>query len=404
MVQIAVIGYGTVGSGVVEVLEKNRSMISQRAGEELSVKYVLDLRDFPGDPIQEKVVHDVNIILEDPEIKIICETMGGNEPAYSFTKKALLAGKSVCTSNKELVANHGPELLSLAKENKCNYLFEASVGGGIPIIRPINYSLTAEKIHGITGILNGTTNYILTKMDKEGASFEDVLKEAQEKGYAERNPEADVEGHDACRKIAILSSLMCGKNVKFENIYTEGITKITSADFAYAKAMNKSIKLLAMSRDYGDKYFAMVSPCMISKEHPLYNVNDVFNAVFVHSNMLGDSMYYGRGAGKLPTASAVVGDVIDCARHQGKTVMCFWEEKDVELMSREETSKTFFVRVAKDQAGEDKIRNIFGDVHFVQAEGYTEEIGFTTGVLTEREFEEKAAELGNLLSRIRIEE
>jgi homoserine dehydrogenase len=207
--------------------------------------------------------------LEDPEVSIICETMGGNEPAYTFSKKALMAGKSVCTSNKELVANHGPELLQIARENNCNYLFEASVGGGIPIIRPLNYSLTAEKIDAITGILNGTTNYILTKMDKEGADFEDVLKEAQEKGYAERNPEADVEGYDACRKIAILSSLMTGKNVKFEDIYTEGITKITAADFLYAKKMNRSVKLLAMSKETEDGFFAMVAPFMIPTEHPL---------------------------------------------------------------------------------------------------------------------------------------
>ena len=258
MIQVAILGYGTVGSGVVEVIETNKEDINKKAGEKLNVKYILDLRDFPGDPYENKVVHDYNIILNDPEVMIICETMGGIKPAYDFTKQALLAGKSVCTSNKELVANHGPELIRIARENHCNYLFEASVGGGIPIIRPLNYSLTAEKIDGITGILNGTTNYILTKMDKEGADFADVLKEAQEKGYAERNPEADVEGYDACRKIAILSSLMCGKNVKYEDIYTEGITKISSADFKYAKQMNKSVKLLAMSRETEDGFFAIL--------------------------------------------------------------------------------------------------------------------------------------------------
>lgn len=404
MVKIAVFGYGTVGSGVVEVLEKNRDMVTKKAGTEIEVKYVLDLRDFPGDPIQKKVVHDVNIILEDPEISIICETMGGNEPAYTFSKKALLSGKSVCTSNKELVANHGPELLMLARENHCNYLFEASVGGGIPIIRPINYSLTAEKIDAITGILNGTTNYILTKMDKEGADFETVLKQAQEKGYAERNPEADVEGYDACRKIAILSSLMCGKNVKFEDIYTEGITKLTSADFTYARQMGKSIKLLAMSRDYGDRYFAMVAPCMISREHPLYNVNDVFNAIFVHSNMLGDSMYYGKGAGKLPTASAVVSDVIDCARHLGRTVMCFWDEEDVKLLDKGDTRKSFFVRVDKAQTSREKVQELFGEVEILQAEGLDQEFGFVTPIMTENDFEEKAAALGGVITRIRIEE
>lgn len=404
MVKIAVFGYGTVGSGVVEVLEKNKDMVTKKAGTEIEVKYVLDLRDFPGDPIQKKVVHDVNIILEDPEISIICETMGGNEPAYTFSKKALLAGKSVCTSNKELVANHGPELLMLARQNHCNYLFEASVGGGIPIIRPINYSLTAEKIDAITGILNGTTNYILTKMDREGADFETVLKQAQEKGYAERNPEADVEGYDACRKIAILSSLMCGKNVKFEDIYTEGITKITSADFAYARQLGKSIKLLAMSKDYGDKYFAMVAPCMIDREHPLYNVNDVFNAIFVHSNMLGDSMYYGKGAGKLPTASAVVSDVIDCARHLGRTVMCFWDEEDVKLLDKGDSHKRFFVRVDKAQATKEKAEELFDEIEVLQVEGLDQEFGFVTPVMTENAFEEKAAALGGVITRIRMED
>lgn len=404
MINVAVFGYGTVGSGVVEVIEKNKDMINKKAGEELNVKYILDLRDFPGDPHQDKVVHDVNVILDDPDVQIICETMGGVNPAYDFSKQALLKGKSVCTSNKELVANHGPELLRLAKENKCNYLFEASVGGGIPIIRPLNYSLTAEKIDGITGILNGTTNYILTKMDKEGADFEEVLKEAQEKGYAERNPEADVEGYDACRKIAILSSLMCLKNVKYEDIYTEGITKITAADFLYAKAMDKSIKLLAMSKDMGDEYFAMVAPCMISREHPLYSVNDVFNAVFVHGNMLGDSMYYGRGAGKLPTASAVVSDVVDCARHIGKTVMCFWEDEDVKLASIDNVSRKFFVRADKAKVDEAKVKEVFGNVEFVSVDSITDEVAFVTEVMTEKAFKEKAEELGAVISRIRIEE
>lgn len=399
MIQVAVLGYGTVGSGVVEVLENNKKMITPRAGEELNVKYILDLRDFPGDPYENKVVHDVNVILDDPEIQIICETMGGINPAYDFSKKALMAGKSVCTSNKELVASHGPELLRLAKENKCNYLFGASVGGGIPIIRPINYSLTAEKIESIHGILNGTTNYILTKMDKEGVDFEDVLKEAQEKGYAERNPEADVEGYDACRKIAILSSLMTGKYVKYEDIYTEGITKITSADFKYAKALNKSIKLLAMSKDEGDGYMAMVSPCMISQEHPLYCVNDVFNAVFVHGNMLGDSMFYGRGAGKLATASAVVADVIDSARHLGKTVTCIWDEEVVRLKDYKDSVKKFFVRVKNE--GADKAASLFGYIEKIEV--VDGEFGFVTEVMTERDFASRVEQLPEMITRIRVE-
>lgn len=403
MVQVAVLGYGTVGSGVVEVLMNNNDMISKKAGDQINVKYVLDLRDFPGDPIQEKVVHDVNVILDDPDISVICETMGGNEPAYTFTKKALLSGKSVCTSNKELVANHGPELLSIAKENHCNYLFEASVGGGIPIIRPLNDCLTSEKFDAITGILNGTTNYILSKMDREGADFADVLKEAQEKGYAEKNPEADVEGYDACRKIAILSSLMSGKNVKYEKIFTEGITKITASDFKYAKAMGKSIKLLAMSKSFGDKgYLAMVAPCLISKEHILYNVNDVFNAVFVQSNMLGDTMYYGKGAGKLPTASAVVGDVVDCVRNLGRTKMCFWDAEEVQLISKDEVQRKFFVRVKK--GFENKVDEVFGKVDRICLDELKEEFGFITSVMSEKEFEDKLSKIDGIITRIRIEE
>ncbi len=400
MIQVAVMGYGTVGSGVVEVIEKNKEEINKKSGEEINIKYILDLRDFPGDPYADKVVHDVDLILNDPEIMIICETMGGLKPAYDFTKRALQAGKSVCTSNKELVAVHGPELIRIAHENKCNYLFEASVGGGIPIIRPLNYSLTAEKIDGITGILNGTTNYILSRMEKEGADFEEVLKEAQEKGYAERNPEADVEGYDACRKIAILSSLMCGKNVKYEDIYTEGITKITSTDFAYAHAMGKTIKLLAQSKEADGKFYAMVAPFMISKQHPLYMVNDVFNAVCVHGNMLGDSMYYGRGAGKLPTASAVVSDVVDCARHIGKVIMCFWDDQDVELTGIEQAGRRFFVRVEEEK--ESKALQVFESVSVIEAD-VSGEFAFVTDQMTEKEFNDKAQEVG-IISRIRIEE
>lgn len=400
MIQVAVLGYGTVGSGVVEVIEENKKEINKKSGEELNVKYILDLREFPGDPYENKVVHDVEMILRDPEIKIICETMGGINPAYDFTKRALLSGKSVCTSNKELVATHGPELIRIAHANQCNYLFEASVGGGIPIIRPLNYSLTAEKIDAITGILNGTTNYILSKMEREGADFETVLKEAQEKGYAERNPEADVEGYDACRKIAILSSLMTGKNVNYEDIYTEGITKITATDFVYAKEMNKTVKLLAQSKEVDGKFYAMVSPFLIGKDHPLAMVNDVFNAVFVHGNMLGDSMYYGRGAGKLPTASAVVSDVVDCARHIGKVIMCFWDDETVKLTGIDEASRKFFVRVAAEK--EKEAVAVFGSMAVVEAD-VPGEFAFVTDAMTEKEFNEKAEKVG-IISRIRVEE
>lgn len=398
MIQVAVMGYGTVGSGVVEVIEKNKEEINKKSNEALNIKYILDLRDFPGDPYEDKIVHDVEVILNDPEVQIICETMGGLKPAYEFTKRALMSGKSVCTSNKELVATHGPELIQIAHEHTCNYLFEASVGGGIPIIRPLNYSLTAEKIDAISGILNGTTNYILTKMEREGAAFEEVLKEAQEKGYAERNPEADIEGYDACRKIAILSSLMCGKNVRYQDIYTEGITKITADDFKYAKVMDCTIKLLGLAKEENGGLYAMVSPFLISKSHPLSMVNDVFNAVCVHGNMLGDSMYYGRGAGKLPTASAVVSDVVDCARHIGKIITCFWDAEDVKLTNVDEVERAFFVRVEK--AKEQEAKETFGDMKEITA-GVDGEFAFVTGRMSEKEFNEKAEKVG-VISRIRF--
>ncbi len=401
MIQIAVIGYGTVGSGVVEVIGRNHDEISKKAGEEIYVKYILDLRDFPGDPYEDRVIHDVAAIMEDPEIKIICETMGGIRPAYDFTKQALLQGKSVCTSNKELVATHGPELIRIATENKCNYLFEASVGGGIPIIRPLNYSLTAEKIDSIVGILNGTTNFILSKMETEGADFAEVLKEAQDNGFAERNPEADVEGHDACRKIAILSSLMTGKNVRYEDIYTEGITGITAVDFRYAKSMDMTIKLLAVSVMLADRLYAYVAPFMIGRDHPLYFVHDVFNAVYVHGNMLGDSMYYGRGAGKLPTASAVVSDVVDCARHLGKTIMCFWDSENVQLAPVDERIGRFFVRVAASAGVSKRAAERFGDITVISPQA-EDEFAFLCGPVSEAEFAAKAAGLDGLISRIRL--
>ena len=399
MVQVAVLGYGTVGSGVVEVIEKNKAEINKKSGEEINIKYILDLRDFPGDPYEDKVVHDVELILNDPEVKIICETMGGLKPAYDFTRRALLSGKSVCTSNKELVAAHGPELIQIAHANQCNYLFEASVGGGIPIIRPLNYSLTAEKIDAITGILNGTTNYILSKMEKEGADFDDVLKEAQDKGYAERNPEADIKGYDACRKIAILSSLMSGKSVNYEEIYTEGITEISATDFIYAHAMGRTIKLLAQSKEQEGNLYAMVAPFMINKSHPLSMVDGVFNAVCVHGNMLGDSMYYGKGAGKLPTASAVVSDVVDCARHLGKVIMCFWDEEPLQLTAVEQAERKFFVRVSADK--EKEAIAAFESMSVIEAE-VPGEFAFVTDAMSEKEFNEKAEQVG-IIGRIRIE-
>lgn len=404
MIHIGVLGYGTVGSGVVEVLNTNQDSINKRTGEEINIKYVLDLRDFPGDPVQEKIVHDFDTVVNDPEVKIIVEVMGGIEPAFSFTKRALESGKSVVTSNKELVAKHGSELLALAREKNINFLFEASVGGGIPIIRPLNSSLTADEIDNITGILNGTTNYILSKMSHEGLNFEDVLKDAQNKGYAERNPEADVEGYDACRKIAILSSLAFGRQVDYEDIYTEGITKITAEDIKYAAKIKRSIKLLASSKKIDDSFYAMVAPFMIAEEHPLFSVNNVFNAIFVHGNVLGDVMFYGSGAGKLPTASAVVADVVDAARHLHRNIMCFWSSKKLNLTDISKAKRRFFVRVSENQDRMKEISSLFGKVEVITVEELKGEFGFITDSITEAEYKEKAEKLNGILNMIRLED
>lgn len=402
MIQIAVLGYGTVGSGVVEVINTNHESINKKAGEEINIKYVLDLRDFPGDPVQEKIVHDYEIIANDPEIRIVVEVMGGIEPAYTFVKRALESGKSVCTSNKELVAKHGVELLEIAKRNNINFLFEASCGGGIPIIRPLNSSLTADEIDEITGILNGTTNYILTKMTTDGSSFGEVLKDAQEKGYAERNPEADVEGYDACRKIAILSSLAFGRHVDFEDIYTEGITKITAEDIKYAKVLGASIKLLATSRKVGDQFYAMVCPVMIDSSNPLYSVNNVFNAIFVHGNVLGDAMFYGSGAGKLPTASAVVADVVDAAKHLNRNIMMNWSSKKLHLIDISQVRQRYFVRMKGSLTGDfDKVEAVFGHVDVVGVPSISNEFGFITEEMTEQEYHEKASQLDGIIHMIR---
>ena len=405
MVNIAVMGYGTVGSGVVEVLNLNHSVITQRAGDEINVKYVLDLRDFPGDPIQEKIIHDFETIVNDPEIRIVVEVMGGIEPAYTFVKRCLEAGKSVATSNKALVAKHGAELLSIARERNINFLFEASVGGGIPIIRALNSSMTADVIEEITGILNGTTNYMLTKMFYEGADYDEVLKEAQDKGYAERNPEADVEGYDACRKIAILSSLISGQQVDFEDIYTEGITKVSRKDMMYAKKMGMTIKLLASSKRHGNHLHAIVSPALLGKEHPLYNVDDVFNAVFVRGNVLGDAMFYGSGAGKLPTASAVVADVVDEVKHLHRNIMTMWKSEKLELLPIEDTSRRFFIGFRGTlQDLQEKVENCFGPGKVVSVPELEDEFGYMTELMTEGEYLKKAEEFPEIIHMIRAED
>lgn len=395
--KIAVMGYGTIGSGVVEVLKINHEKIARRSGEEVEVKYILDLRDFPGDPMEDKIVHDYKTIVEDPEIGIVVETMGGVEPAYTFVKAMLEAGKQVTTSNKNLVAAKGAELIAIARDHGVNFQFEASVGGGIPIIRPLNKCLTADEIEEITGILNGTTNYMLTKMAEDGADFDEVLKDAQAKGYAEKDPTADIEGHDPCRKIAILTSLVCGKQVDFEDIHCEGITKISATDIKYAKVMNRSIKLLASSRQEGSSYSCLVAPFMLPATHPLCGVNDVFNGIFIHGNVLGDAMFYGSGAGKLPTASAVVADVVDMVKHQHTNIYIDWKPEKMELVDYKAGKNAFFVRTAADRAA---IEGVFGAVEYVDArmEGET---AFTTEVMNEADFEEKAARI-DVINRIRL--
>ncbi len=403
MINIAVLGYGTVGSGVVEVIDENSDSIEKKSGDKIRIKYVLDLRDFPGDRVEKILVHDFDTILSDPEVKIVVEVMGGVEPAYTFVKKSLLAGKSVCTSNKELVAKHGPELIAIAREHNINFLFEASVGGAIPVIRPINSSLTADRILEIKGILNGTTNYILTQMDTEGWEFDKALRSAQEMGYAERNPEADIEGYDACRKIAILSSLAFGKNVDFEKIYTEGISKITATDILYAKKQKGAIKLLASSTVEDGKYYAMVAPFIVGCDHPLYSVSGVYNAIFVKGSHIGDVMFYGSGAGKLPTACAVVADIVDAAKHIDKHIYTFWSEEELQLTGIENATRRFFVRVSG-SAGEleEKIAGQFGKVSTVTLENVPGEFGFVTEPLTEKSFYEHLGNIPGVISSIRV--
>lgn len=393
MIKVAVMGYGTIGSGVAEILDKNRVKIAQGAGDDVELKYVLDLREFPDSPVADKIVHDFKIIEEDPEVQIVVEAMGGLNPAYPFAKACLLAGKHVVTSNKALVAAYGTELLAIAREKHVNFMFEASVGGGIPIIRPLYTCLKGEEIEEITGILNGTTNYILTKMDKEGASFENALKEAQDLGYAERNPEADVEGHDTCRKIAILTAMATGREVNYEDIYTEGITKITDVDFRYAEKMGTSVKLFGSSRIEGGEVHAWVAPVMIGKDHPLYSVSDVFNGILVKGNMLGTTMYYGSGAGKLPTASAVVADIIEAAQNINRNVKLGWNDERLEIADMDTSAYRYFMRVAGDVSDlQAKVQEVFGDAEVITLEGL-DEIAVLTQKMKEADFKEKASAL-----------
>ena len=327
MVNVAILGFGTVGSGVADVLTRNSAVIDQRVDGLVRLKYILDVRDFPDSPYKDLFVKDFSVIENDPEVDVVVETIGGAKVALDFTQRALKAGKSVVSSNKELVATHGYDLLQLAKEHGVSYLFEASVGGGIPILRPLTACLAANELDQITGILNGTTNYILTRMIKAGLSFDQALKEAQANGYAEQDPTADIEGHDACRKICILASLAFGRHIYPRQVPTEGITGVTLADVAYADSCGKKLKLLGRAiRRTDGKVCAYVAPHLVDRENPLSGVEDVFNAIAVRGNAIGDVMFYGRGAGKLPTASAVVADVIDAAKHRDEKKRMFWAE------------------------------------------------------------------------------
>lgn len=403
MMNVAVMGYGTIGSGVVEILEQNKEIIARQTGDTVNVKYILDLREFPGTPIEKKIVHDFSVIEKDPEVSMVIETMGGLKPAYPFVKASLQAGKHVATSNKALVAAYGTELLKIAKENQVNFLFEASVGGGIPIIRPLYTSLAGEQIEEITGILNGTTNYILTKMDKAGETFEEALSKAQELGYAERNPEADVEGHDTCRKIAILTALASGHEVNYEHIYTEGITNITDVDFRYADALGTSVKLFGSSRISDQGVHAFVAPVMIGKDHPLYSVNDVYNGILVKGNMLGTSMFYGSGAGKLPTASAVVADIIEALKNPGHHVKMGWDGNRLNISAMDSVSFRYFVRIkgiaAKRLA---EAEAAFGKVEVTELD-HMDEFAVMTEVMTEEEYHLRAKKLSGIRQRIRAE-
>ena len=399
-VNVAVMGHGVVGSGVVEVLLSHENNIAAKAKSDINVKYILDLREFPGLDYSDRFIKDFDLILEDDSIKVVVEVMGGIHPAYEYVKACLESGKSVCTSNKELVAAHGAELLKIASEKNVNFLFEASVGGGIPVLRPIAQCLAANDLYEVFGILNGTTNFILTKMIKENMSFDDALALAQQLGYAERNPSADVDGHDACRKICILASLCFGKHVYPEQVRTEGITKITLSDVGYADKAGYVIKLIGHSKLLDDgKITADVYPALVAKDNQLAGVDDVFNAVMVRGDAVGDVLFYGRGAGKLPTASAVVADVIDCVKHLQARKYLSWDDGCEDYVVDSETVKTrLYVRAEVDDILEAKSQ-LFGaidDAECIVGAEDNGEIAFITPVGVESDLKEKIASIAEL--------
>ena len=402
MISVAIMGHGTVGSGVAEILTTHKQKLFKAVGEELYVKHILDLREFPDSPLADRFTKNFEDIVNDIEVRVVVEVMGGTNPAYDFVKRCLQAGKSVVTSNKELVAKHGAELLAVAKENNANFLFEASVGGGIPIIRPLSQCLVANDVDEIAGILNGTTNFIFGKMINDNMDFSDALKLAQDLGYAERNPEADIEGHDACRKICILASLAFGKHIYPDNVYTKGISEITLDDVKYADSLNYVIKLIGdVMKTEDGKLDILVAPMLLSKDCILSDINDVFNGILVKGDCTGDVMFYGKGAGKLPTASAVVADVVDCAKHLKARKRIFWTDSDGSQVASYKDSKTaMYIRVAG--KGE-MAQSLFPDSEIMKADG-------NTVLMTQEykfgEIEEKIAKLNEngekVLSAIRI--
>ncbi len=408
MVSVAIMGHGVVGSGVAEILTTHKQKLFASIGEEVYIKKILDLREFPDSPLADRFTKNFDDIINDLEIRIVVEVMGGLKPAYDYVKRCLKAGKSVVTSNKELVAAHGAELLAIAKEENVNFLFEASVGGGIPIIRPMNQCLVANIVDEIAGILNGTTNFILTKMIEDGMQFDDALKLAQELGFAERNPSADIEGHDACRKICILASLAFGKHVYPEWVHTEGITKITLDDVKYAEAFSSVIKLIGkVKRLENGKIDIIVAPMLVPNKSQLANIDYEFNGIMVRGDCTGDVVFYGKGAGKLPTASAVVADVIDCCKHLKTRKYLFWTDGNGKnIIPIEESVSAMYVRAQGDDIIK-KAEKLFGEVTVITKDGSPEnEKAFVVKEMPYGEFTKTIAELEsdgvNVLSTIRI--
>ena len=405
MSKIAVLGYGVVGSGTVELFYKNKDKICTKAGKELDIKYILDIRDFPDSPYADKFTKNFDDIVNDPEVTIVAEVIGGLRFSYGYVKACLENGKNVVTSNKELVAEKGAELLKIAKEHGCNFLFEASTGGAIPVIRPLHQCLAGNDITAIAGILNGTTNFILTKMINEQMAFADALSMAQKLGYAEQDPTADIEGHDACRKICILASLAFGKHVYPKWVYCEGITKLTLEDVMYAQNWGGEIKLIGSVKKCADgKILPMVRPALVCSNNQLSHISDVFNGIMVYGDAVDEVMFYGRGAGKLPTASAIVGDIVDVAKMTAPSISQTWEDSADDSFIADYKDDVVSVYVRANGVSADKVSAVFGKVEFLSRENQPEgEVAFVTSAMAERSFDEKLAELGGeILGKIRV--